>query len=143
MSEDERAVGMLIAGIAIDNARRYSVTEARRDELEQVVHALRATVEIPQRSGAKPIGREWRTSAKRGRALISARTQNLECGMRDWRSSPCSRRGEVGAVPASGGRGAELPRAERSGTDSMKAFSKADSVVRWSGADGKALISRR
>ena len=79
--EDERALVRLaeFAGIAIDHARRYSGTEARRDELEQAVHALRATVEIAHAIGGQTdLARTLELMAKRGRALISARALIIE-----------------------------------------------------------------
>ncbi|MHB1834544.1 MAG: sensor histidine kinase [Solirubrobacteraceae bacterium] len=79
--EDERALVRLaeFAGIAIDHARRYSGTEARRDELEQAVQALRATVEIAHAIGGQTdLARILELIAKRGRALISARALIIE-----------------------------------------------------------------
>ncbi len=52
---DERAlVGLAeFAGIAVDDARRHSGLEARRDELEQTVDALGAMVEISRAIGGQ------------------------------------------------------------------------------------------
>jgi two-component system, NarL family, sensor histidine kinase DevS len=80
-AEDERALVRLaeFAGIAIDHARSYSGTEARRDELEQAVQALRATVEIAHAIGGQTdLARILELIAKRGRALISARALIIE-----------------------------------------------------------------
>jgi len=80
-AEDERALVRLaeFTGIAIDHARRYSGTEARRDELEQAVDALRATVEITYAIGGQTdLDRILELIAKRGRALISARALIIE-----------------------------------------------------------------
>jgi signal transduction histidine kinase len=80
-ADDERALVRLaeFAGIAIDHARRYSGTEARRDELEQTVHALTATVEIAHAIGGHTdLPRILELIAKRGRALISARALIIE-----------------------------------------------------------------
>ncbi len=74
---DEQAVTILAewAAIAIDNARLYSRTEARRGELQRAVRGLEATTEIARAIGAQtdlePI---LETIAKRGRALVEARS---------------------------------------------------------------------
>jgi signal transduction histidine kinase len=73
---DEEAVGVLaeIAGVAIDNARRYQQLEGRRAALERAVTGLEATTEI-----ARAIGDETELDpvleliAARGRALVNAR----------------------------------------------------------------------
>ena len=78
---DERAlVGLAeFAGIAIDHARRYSGVRARRDELEQTVDALRAMVEISRAIGGQTdLALILELTAKRGRALVSARTLVIE-----------------------------------------------------------------
>jgi signal transduction histidine kinase len=74
---DEEAVGLLsdIAGIAIDNARLYQRVESRREELERAVVGLEATTEIARAVGGETdLGRILELIAKRGRALVSART---------------------------------------------------------------------
>lgn len=79
--DDEQAVLVLaeFAGVAIDHARRYTGTKERHDELEQTVAALEATTQI-----ARAVGGETdpevvlQLVAKRGRALVSARTLLIE-----------------------------------------------------------------
>ncbi|HEY7933327.1 MAG TPA: GAF domain-containing protein [Solirubrobacteraceae bacterium] len=79
--DDEQAVMVLaeFAGVAIDHARRYTGTKERHDELEQTVAALEATTQI-----ARAVGDETdpevvlQLVAKRGRALVSARTLLIE-----------------------------------------------------------------
>jgi len=79
--EDEQAVMVLaeFAGVAIDHARRYTGTKERHDELAQTVAALEATTQI-----ARAVGGETdpevvlQLVAKRGRALVSARTLLIE-----------------------------------------------------------------
>ncbi len=78
---DEQAVAVLaeFASVAIDHARRYAGASERRDELERTVATLEATTQI-----AKAIGGETDPEivlelvAKRGRALVSARTLLIE-----------------------------------------------------------------
>jgi len=78
---DEDAVVLLaeFAGLAIDHARRYASSEASRRTLERNVAALDATVTI-----ARTLAAETRLDtildlvAKRGRALVSARTLAIE-----------------------------------------------------------------
>jgi two-component system, NarL family, sensor histidine kinase DevS len=78
---DEQAVIVLaeFAGIAIDNARRYTGASERRDELERTVATLEATTQV-----ARAVGGETDPEvvlelvAKRGRALVSARTLMIE-----------------------------------------------------------------
>ncbi len=78
---DEQAVVVLaeFASVAIDHARRYAGASERRDELERTVATLEATTQI-----AKAIGGETDPEvvlelvAKRGRALVSARTLLIE-----------------------------------------------------------------
>ena len=97
-SEDEEAVLVLaaFAGVAIDHARRYSGARQRHDELSRTVAALEATTQI-----ARAVGGETdpdvvlQLVAKRGRALVSARTLLIEL-----------RRGEQLEVAAGAG---ELP----------------------------------
>jgi len=79
--EDEEAVVVLagFAGLAIDHARRYSATEARRDQLEQTVRALDATLQISRAlSGETDLSRILSLVASRGRALVSARVMLIE-----------------------------------------------------------------
>jgi signal transduction histidine kinase len=74
---DEEAVGILadIAGIAIDNAQLYQHVETRRDELERAVIGLEATTEIARAIGGETdLDRILELIAKRGRALVNART---------------------------------------------------------------------
>ena len=80
-ADDERALVRLaeFAGVAIDHARRYSGSEARRDELEQTVDALGAMVEISRAIGGQTdLAAILELVAKRGRALISARALVIE-----------------------------------------------------------------
>ena len=79
--EDEVTVGVLaeFAGVAIDHARRYSGLESRYVELRRAVDALDATLQI-----ARALGGETDLEvilglvAKRGRALVSARSLVIE-----------------------------------------------------------------
>jgi signal transduction histidine kinase len=74
---DEEALRMVadIAGIAIDNARLYQRVEGRRDELERAVAGLEATTEIARAVGGETdLDRILELIAKRGRALVNART---------------------------------------------------------------------
>jgi len=83
---DEQSVALLaeFAGVAIGNARRYTDTSQRRDELERTVAALEATTQI-----ARAVGGETDLEvildlvAKRGRALVSARALLIELKQRD------------------------------------------------------------
>lgn len=78
---DEQALVTLAeyAALAIDHARRYTRASKRRDELERTVATLQATTEI-----ARALGGETdpevvlKLVAKRGRALVSARTLLIE-----------------------------------------------------------------
>jgi two-component system, NarL family, sensor histidine kinase DevS len=79
--DDERALVRLaeFAGVAIDHARRYSRSEARRDELEHSVDALGAMVEISRAIGGQTdLTRILELVSKRGRALICARALIIE-----------------------------------------------------------------
>jgi signal transduction histidine kinase len=79
--EDEVAVVMLAewAGIAIVNARRLAEVRERRDELEQTIGAMSATVEISRAlAGETDLDRVLQLIAKRGRALVGARTLVIE-----------------------------------------------------------------
>jgi signal transduction histidine kinase len=78
---DEQAlVGLSeLAGVAIDHARRFSGSEARRDELQRDVDALGAMVEISRAlAGQTDVARILGLVAKRGRALVSARALIIE-----------------------------------------------------------------
>ncbi len=80
-AEDERALLLLaqFAGIALDHARRFAQVEAQRSELQRAVAALDATVQI-----ARAVGGETNLDvvlelvAKRGRALVAAKTVMIE-----------------------------------------------------------------
>lgn len=79
--DDEDAVCVLadFAGVAIDHARRYTGARRQHEELSQTVAALEATIQI-----ARAVGGETdpdvvlQLVAKRGRALVSARTLLIE-----------------------------------------------------------------
>ncbi len=78
---DEEAVTMLaeMAGVAIDHARRYVGARDRRDELERTVAALDATTQFARAIGAETdLEVILELVAKRGRALVSARTLLIE-----------------------------------------------------------------
>jgi signal transduction histidine kinase len=78
---DEDAVVMLAewAAIAIANARRLADVRERRDELEQAVGAMSATVEISRAlAGETDLDRVLQLIAKRGRALVGARVLLIE-----------------------------------------------------------------
>src|SRR5581483_6064531 len=80
-AEDEATVVLLaeFAGIAIDHARRFSGSEARRVELQHTVEALDATIQIARALGGQTdIGVILELVAKRGRALVSARALVIE-----------------------------------------------------------------
>ncbi|HET7047433.1 MAG TPA: GAF domain-containing sensor histidine kinase [Solirubrobacteraceae bacterium] len=67
------------AGVAIDHARRYSVVDARRTELQHTVDTLDATVQIAQALGGQTdLNAILELVAKRGRALVSARALVIE-----------------------------------------------------------------
>jgi two-component system, NarL family, sensor histidine kinase DevS len=78
---DEENVELLaeLAGVAIDHARRYSGLESHHSELRQTVETLEATIQI-----ARALGGETDLQlilglvAKRGRALVAARTLVIE-----------------------------------------------------------------
>ena len=75
--DDEGTVVMLaeLAAIAIDNARRFTGSEDRRDELERTVAALRATTEISRALGGETdLDALLGLAAKRARAVVDART---------------------------------------------------------------------
>ena len=79
--DDEQTIVLLaeFAGVAIDHARRYSRLDAQHTELKRTVDALDATMQI-----ARALGGETELDAilglvaKRGRALVSARTLAIE-----------------------------------------------------------------
>jgi signal transduction histidine kinase len=78
---DEEAVSMLAdwAAIAIVNARRLAEVRERRDELEQAIGAMSATVEISRAlAGETDLDRVLQLIAKRGRALAGARALVIE-----------------------------------------------------------------
>ncbi|HWX75592.1 MAG TPA: GAF domain-containing protein [Solirubrobacteraceae bacterium] len=80
-AEDEQAVVALaeFAGVAIENARCYTGTRERRDELERAVAALEATTHLATVLGGETdLGVILELVAKRGRALVSARTLLIE-----------------------------------------------------------------
>ncbi len=74
---DEKAMVVLAdwAAIAVANARLYSDVAARRDQLERTVRALDTTAEISNAIGGEiELDRILELLAKRGRALVAART---------------------------------------------------------------------
>jgi signal transduction histidine kinase len=79
--DDEAAIVMLAewAAIAIANARRLAAVRDRRDELEQAIGAMSATVEISRAlAGETDLERILLLIAKRGRALVGARVLVIE-----------------------------------------------------------------
>ena len=79
-ADEESAVTLArFAGVAIDHARRYTGAAEHRDQLARTVAAFEATTEI-----ARAVGGETDLNvilglvAKRGRALVSARTLVIE-----------------------------------------------------------------
>ena len=67
------------AGLAIDHARRYTATERRRDQLEQTVRALDATLQVSHAlSGETDLSTILALIARQGRALVSARMVLIE-----------------------------------------------------------------
>jgi signal transduction histidine kinase len=75
--QDEEAVVVLAdwAAIAIENARGYSILEARREELERLVSTFDASSEIAQAlAGGIDLDRILELVVKRGRALTDARS---------------------------------------------------------------------
>jgi signal transduction histidine kinase len=79
--EDEDAVVLLaeFAGVAIDHAGRYTGAREREDELERTVATLDATMQIAQAVGGRTdLDVVLELVAKRGRALVSARTVLIE-----------------------------------------------------------------
>lgn len=78
---DEQALSVLaeFAGVAIDHARRYTGARERRDELERTVAALEATTQFARAVGGETdIDVILELVAKRGRALVAARTLLIE-----------------------------------------------------------------
>src|SRR5207245_7540698 len=74
---DEEAALILadVAGNAINNARLYQQVEERREELERAFIGLEATTEIARAVGGETeLDRILELIAKRGRALVNART---------------------------------------------------------------------
>jgi signal transduction histidine kinase len=83
---DEQAVAVLaeFAGVAIGHARRYTGASERRDELERTVAALEATTQISRAVGSETdLEVILELVAKRGRALVSARTLLIELRQRN------------------------------------------------------------
>jgi len=79
--DDEDAVVLLaeFAGVAIDHAGRYSGARDRQDELERTVATLDATTQIAQAVGGRTdLDVVLELVAKRGRALVAARTVLIE-----------------------------------------------------------------
>ena len=78
---DEEAVTMLaeFAGVAIDHAGRFTGARERQDELERTVAALEAMTQITLAVGGQTdLDSILELVAKRGRALVSARTLLIE-----------------------------------------------------------------
>jgi signal transduction histidine kinase len=79
--DDEQAAVLLagLAGLAIDHAGRFSGSEIKRAQLQQTVHALDATIQIARALvGETDLYAILELVAKRGRALVSARTLVIE-----------------------------------------------------------------
>jgi len=79
--DDEQAVMLLagFAGLAIDHARRFSGSEAQRAQLQRTVDALDATLQISRALGGETdLNAILELVAKRGRALVAARTLIIE-----------------------------------------------------------------
>jgi signal transduction histidine kinase len=81
-SEDDEATLLLLAefaGLAIDHARRFGDSEVRRNDLQHKVNALDATVQIARTlAGQTDLDLILELVAKRGRALVSARSLVIE-----------------------------------------------------------------
>ncbi|MGP0049845.1 MAG: GAF domain-containing protein, partial [Solirubrobacteraceae bacterium] len=80
-ADDEHAAIMLadFAGVAIDHARRYASSETQRLDLERTVAALDATIQIARALGGQTnLQAILALVAKRGRALVSARSLVIE-----------------------------------------------------------------
>ena len=83
---DQQAVAMLaqLAGVAIENAQRYTSTHERREELERTVAALEASTQVTRAIGDETdVGVVLELLAKRGRALVSARVLLIELSQDD------------------------------------------------------------
>jgi signal transduction histidine kinase len=94
---DQDALELLaaFAGVAIDHARRYTVSEQARLELQQAVAAFEATVEISRALGGQTdLQAILELIAKRGRALVAARVLVIEL-LRDGRLIVAAGAGEV------------------------------------------------
>lgn len=79
--EDEQGAMLLadFAGLAIDHARRFTGSETKRAQLQQTVDALDATLQIARALGGETdLNAILALVAKRGRALVSARTLVIE-----------------------------------------------------------------
>jgi signal transduction histidine kinase len=76
--EADEQSALILAGwtaIAVDNARLYADVGKQRDTLERAVRSLEATTEITRAVGGETdLGRILETIAKRGRALVEARS---------------------------------------------------------------------
>jgi signal transduction histidine kinase len=80
-AEDEQSATTLatFAAVAIDHARRFAVSEAQRVELERMVSALDATLQIARALGGQTdLHTVLELVAQRGRALVSARALIIE-----------------------------------------------------------------
>lgn len=81
-TENDEATLLLLAefaGLAIDHARRYGDSEVRRKDLQHKVNALDATVQIARTlAGQTDLDLILELVAKRGRALVSARSLVIE-----------------------------------------------------------------
>jgi signal transduction histidine kinase len=80
-ADDEQAAMLLadFAGLAIDHARRYASSETQRLDLERTVAALDATIQIARALGGQTnLQAILALVAKRGRALVSARSLVIE-----------------------------------------------------------------
>jgi two-component system, NarL family, sensor histidine kinase DevS len=79
--EDEETIVLLaeFAGLAIDHARQFAGSEQRREELQQTVAALDATLQIARALGGETdLPSILELVAKRGRALVAARALVIE-----------------------------------------------------------------
>jgi signal transduction histidine kinase len=79
--DDEEAAVLLaeFAGVAIDHARRFAGSESQRLALQRTVSALDATIQIARALGGQTdLNAILKLVAKRGRALVSARTLVIE-----------------------------------------------------------------
>jgi signal transduction histidine kinase len=74
---DEEAAGMLArwAGVAIENARLFEISERRREELEKAFRGLEATRDVAVAIGGEiALDHALELIVKRGRALVGARS---------------------------------------------------------------------